>query len=126
MAGGAYREPQRTPPRRISLGPFAPSPRALVLVVLLAAVAASLAASAELSAEVECWRTQAGAPPQCVRRARMLASPDTVVASPASLVRAGPSGNAPPAGAWIDELRFGGMTVMLPNNPPGPLTIFLE
>ena len=126
MAGGAYREPQRTPPRRIALGPFAPSPRALAFVVLLATSAVSLIASAELSAEVECWRTETGAPPQCVRRARPLASPDTVVASPASLVRAGPSGNAPPAGAWIDELRFDGITVMLPNNPPGPLTIFLE
>lgn len=121
-----YREAAKEPTLRIRVGPFAPSPGPLALVLLAGLGVAVLLPHAERSAEFECRREESGAAPDCVRRSRTYLSPDVVRSSPAVLERAGPSGNAPPLPASIDVIRWDGITLMLPNNPPGPLTHFLD
>jgi hypothetical protein len=123
---GLYREPAREPPRVVRYGPFVPSPAALAGTLVLALLSVVTYQSAELDSEVECWRAHGGEAPRCVRRSQLLAAPALTVTTTAVLRRAGSSGSSPPAGAFIDVLEHDGITWMLPNNPPGRLSAFLD
>jgi hypothetical protein len=115
-----YRASAAEPTRRIDYGPFAPAWKHTALVVSFTMGAVLALASAEVAAEVHCWRSAPGAAPTCERSVRKLTSPDVVHVAPAVLRRLGPPGGE------SDVLEFDGITLMLPNNPPGPFTAFLD
>lgn len=117
----SYREPAREPPRRMGYGPLPPDPIAIVLTLALTLLAVANFASAVSRSEVECIRDRAEDEPTCVRTTWLLHDPEHERSAPALLRREGIS-----AGLPMDVLEYDGITLMLPNNPPGPLTDFLD
>jgi hypothetical protein len=117
----SYREAAREPPVRIGYGPLPPDPIGIAWTVACFAIALASFASAESSSVVECTRERVGDAPVCVRRTRLLRAREVERTSPAVLRRDSVS-----AGLPIDVLEYDGITLMLPNNPPGPLSELLD
>ncbi len=111
-----YREPEREPPRQIRYGPFAPAPAFLALTLAALALSGLALTRAESDAVFECWRDAPGESPRCVRRSRRVLFPDAVRTTPVILEHDG----------TFDVLRYDGITLLLPNAPPGPFSAFLN
>lgn len=113
-----YREPTREAPKVLRYGPFVPAPTFSALTLALLALGMVALLGAESDAHFTCWRDAPGDTPRCERRSRPLLSLETPVERviPVILEHDG----------TFDVLRYDGITLLLPNAPPGPFSAFLN